>query len=124
MLNITNHQRNANKKTAMRYDLIPVRILASKGKEKVYQVLARIYGYASCGYGMPHYYSDVSHITFVLQLTKWGIGSYLWNSLAFHIPSHLEATKHVDCRNEVLKWVTPPYRLGSPESKEMYSWSF
>lgn len=34
---------------------------------------------------------DVSHVTFVSWLTKWGIGSYLWNSLSFHVPNHAEA---------------------------------
>lgn len=79
---------------------------------------------------MPHvdmecliHYHDVSHITFALQLMKWGIGSYLWNSLAFHLPNHPEATTQIDWWNGILiEKVDSALKTGILSS-EMYSWS-
>ena len=102
--------------------LIPVRMACHQKEKKI--VLARmwIYGYASCTYGMPHSLSCVTPS--FLYLTKWGIGSYLWNSLALQI-SNPPRNKHPDpqtgCLSSPMRYILGTFDqfmiLPNPEYK-------
>lgn len=54
----------------------------------------------------------MSHTTLLyFTAQKQGIGSYLRNALACHIPNHPKANKQLDVWNGMLKWLTIPCRL-------------
>lgn len=107
MLPSTNHQGKAKQNHS---EIPPPTCLNGYDQEERKQVLVRmwIYRYTEC----LNYYHDIPHnITFILQLKKWGNGSYLSNSLPCHVPNHPEATKLLISGME-LKWLTTPCRLG------------